>query len=189
MKYINGHYQGPYRLAMYGKDIIEEWISYDYWKLSIDLTTVTVVNPPSTTMLISKKWTKDYLLYLYNKVGNDYSWWYMNYSNADELDEFLSGDKSFITLISNGEPAGFCVINFDTNNVEYFGLLPNFIGLGLGKTFLLDCVNHARHRTNTLWLYTTDLDHPRALSTYMSVGFKIIEARTVSEYYPVFSLV
>lgn len=187
MIYSNAHYQGPYRLAMYGKDIIEKWISYDYYKLCIDLNTFQQSHP-STDILISDKWTKDYLLYLYNKVGRDYSWWYMNYMENVELDAFLSGNKSFITLISNGEPAGFCIINFDNNNVEYFGLLPDFINQGLGKSFLKDCVSHACCRTKKLWLYTTNFDHPRALAIYKSIGFNIIEHRHVSEYYPVHCL-
>lgn len=187
MIYSNAHYQGPYRYGMYGRDVIEKWVSYDYYKLSIDLNTRQTFLP-SNEILISNRWTKDYFLYLYNKVGNDYNWWYANYMENVELDTFLSGNKSFITLISNGEPAGFCIINFDNNNIEYFGLLPDFINQGLGECFLNNCVAHAAQKTDKLWLYTTNFDHPRALATYKSVGFNIVEHRTVSEYYPVHCL-
>jgi len=57
-------------------------------------------------------------------------------------------------------------------DVAYFGLLPHFIGHGLGAYLLSWAVDDAwRHAPERLWLHTCSLDHPRALRLYQRAGF------------------
>jgi hypothetical protein len=80
-------------------------------------------------------------------------------------------------LHAGGVPAGYAEFNrknLPVMAIAYFGLMPDFIGRGLGKYFLNWAVDHA-------WSYdgvervtvdTCSLDHPRALSSYQRAGFQ-----------------
>ena len=68
--------------------------------------------------------------------------------------------------------------------IAYFGLLPGFIGRGLGG-FLL---NWAIHRawlmeTERVWLHTCQYDHPQALSVYLKAGFSIYDEQVEMQPY------
>ena len=84
-------------------------------------------------------------------------------------------------LFADGRLAGLAELDLrDPPDVElaYFGVLPAFIGQGLGR-FLLDwAVHHVwRGRPRRLWVHTCDLDHPRALDVYQKAGFRIYDRR------------
>jgi GNAT superfamily N-acetyltransferase len=91
-------------------------------------------------------------------------------------------------LWADGVPAGYVELDRrEPPGVEigYFGLMPEFIGQGLGA-FLLDwAIRHAwRARPRRLWLHTCDLDHPRALAFYQKLGFRIYDRRTTEAHLP-----
>jgi hypothetical protein len=180
-------YQGPAKYAMYGQEFMQEWFTYTYYKLSATLNRAWDLTP-CTTLTVSPKWTPDYFLYMYNKVGKDYKWWYFNWKEPKEVEEYLQEKKAFITLLVDGEPSGFAIVkneDDDSCNLEYFGLMNHVHGRGLGKKFLLDIMRLASYSRNNIWVYTTDLDHPAALPTYKSCGFKVLQEKLVSEYYPI----
>jgi GNAT superfamily N-acetyltransferase len=82
----------------------------------------------------------------------------------------------------DGVPAGLAELDRrDLPDVElaYFGIMPEFIGQGLGR-FLLDwAIHHAwRARPRRFWVHTCDLDHPRALEVYQKAGFRIYDRQT-----------
>ena len=53
-----------------------------------------------------------------------------------------------------------------------FGLVPAFIGQGLGSYFLAWAVNRAWQREpRRVWVHTCSLDHPAALPAYVRAGF------------------
>ena len=66
----------------------------------------------------------------------------------------------------------------DETFIAYFGLVPEFIGRGLGRFFLDWAVDrawdlgHARVRVQTC-----DLDHPAALPNYERAGFRRCDER------------
>ncbi len=67
----------------------------------------------------------------------------------------------------------------------YFGLLPAFIGLGLGGALLTDVVQRAwAMGARRVWLHTCDLDHPRALANYQARGFRIFKVEEGEEQLP-----
>ena len=65
--------------------------------------------------------------------------------------------------------------------IAYFGLLPPFIGQGMGGALLSDAVAAAwEFGAKRIWLHTCSMDHPSALANYQARGFKIFE--TVDDY-------
>jgi GNAT superfamily N-acetyltransferase len=67
----------------------------------------------------------------------------------------------------------------------YFGLLPAFIGRGLGAELLHAAVERAwAVATSRVWVHTCTLDHPRALANYQSRGFRIYETVEKMERLP-----
>jgi GNAT superfamily N-acetyltransferase len=60
--------------------------------------------------------------------------------------------------------------------IAYFGLLPDFIGRGLGSTLLTSAIENAWGWAPTpsrIWVHTCNRDHPNALKNYQARGFKI----------------
>ena len=55
----------------------------------------------------------------------------------------------------------------------FFGLMPDFIGRGLGRWLLEKAVDAAWSAPDVgrVWVHTCNLDHPRALGLYQKVGF------------------
>ena len=75
-------------------------------------------------------------------------------------------------------PAGFAELERAADgSVEmvYFGLLPDFVGRGVGRAFLDAVVGRAWDSgTTRVWLHTCTLDHPRALANYLAGGFRVV---------------
>ena len=79
-------------------------------------------------------------------------------------------------LLFQGTPAGYFELNTEGRDVElaYFGLLPPFVGKGLGGGLLSAAIENAwGAETNRVWVHTSSLDHPYALKNYQARGFKI----------------
>lgn len=60
--------------------------------------------------------------------------------------------------------------------IAYFGLLPEFIGRGLGGALLTSAIEQAWRTTPTVtrvWVHTCTSDHPRALANYQARGLAI----------------
>ena len=58
--------------------------------------------------------------------------------------------------------------------IAYFGLLPGFIGRGLGATLLAAAVRRGwALPAARVWLHTSSHDHPHALANYLARGFRI----------------
>jgi GNAT superfamily N-acetyltransferase len=79
--------------------------------------------------------------------------------------ELLVGDASagFFELRKSGD---------DEVEIAYFGLVPAFIGRGLGGALLTTAVEEAwRFGGRRVWLHTCTLDSPHALPNYKARGF------------------
>ncbi len=59
--------------------------------------------------------------------------------------------------------------------IVYFGLLPEFIGQGLGGALLSAAVGRAWEVRDTkrVWVHTCSQDHENALSNYLARGFEL----------------
>ncbi len=79
----------------------------------------------------------------------------------------------------DGEPSGFAELDRrqpDEIELVQFGLLPGFIGQGLGKWFLQWTIDKAwSYEPKRFWLHTCTLDHPTALPNYLKAGFALFK--------------
>ena len=81
-----------------------------------------------------------------------------------------------------GTPAGyFELARRDAGQVEIamFGLLPPFIGRGVGGALLTAALRRAwEEGTRRVWLHTESSDHPHALANYQARGMRVYKTET-----------
>ena len=116
----------------------------------------------------------EYRKYYYG-VGEKWHWLDRIVMLDEELFEKINADnvEIFIFYINN-EPAGYAEFLIEPKYTEivYFGLLPGFIGKGLGKYFLQWVIEKAwNYNPEWIQLNTCTLDHPNALPNYKTAGF------------------
>ena len=115
---------------------------------------------------------------LYNEVRGPWLWWLRRVMPDKALARHLASHTLALYLLRvDGEVAGFFELDasyWPLVNLNYFGLLPRFIGRGLGRMFL-DCAVDAAFTGNSplrgLSVNTCNADHPRALPNYLAAGF------------------
>ncbi len=121
--------------------------------------------------------TLSFYRYLYDTIGADWLWTQRRRMPAEALIAVLRDPAVEINVLwVAGVPAGYAELDWrHAPEVElaYFGLIPEYIGQGLGG-FLLDWAIARAWRTGPrrLWVHTCDLDHPNALAVYQKAGFR-----------------
>jgi GNAT superfamily N-acetyltransferase len=123
--------------------------------------------------------TTGFYRYLYDAIGRDWLWYERKLLDDAALAAIIHDPRVEVNVLwADGVPAGLAELDFRAPDVElaYFGVLPEFIGQGLGR-FLLDWALRYvwRSRPRRLWVHTCDLDHPRALKVYQKAGFRIYD--------------
>lgn len=116
--------------------------------------------------------------FLYSAVGGDWYWvdrlgWtyaqWLAYLDRPELETWVG--------YSAGTPAGYFELEEqEGGNIElaYFGLLPQFVGKGLGGRLLTAAIQRAwEKQPRRVWVHTCSLDHPSALANYLARGFQV----------------
>jgi GNAT superfamily N-acetyltransferase len=127
---------------------------------------------------------------LYNEVGGKWLWWLRRVMPDELLARHLASPAVDVRVLRvDGETAGF----FETDagtwpdvNLNYFGLMPQMIGRGLGKNLLaaaIDSVFQGAPGLRGLTVNTCTADHPRALPNYLAAGF--VEMRRVREVWDI----
>lgn len=115
---------------------------------------------------------------LYDVVGEDYNWRMRRKMTEAELLSIIHDPlNEFHVLHVDSVPAGFAELDRrEPNNeieLKQFGLVPSFIGQGLGKWFLQAIVDKVwSYQPKRFWVHTCTLDHPKALPNYLNAGFK-----------------
>ncbi len=117
-------------------------------------------------------------LYLQKTVGGPWQWDERLALTEDELDAIIHNPEVDLLVLYCGRAiAGFCEMDrrcFPDIEIKFFGLMPEFIGQGLGSYFLNRAIAAAwEHCPMRLWLHTDTNDHPRAVSTYERAGFQV----------------
>jgi GNAT superfamily N-acetyltransferase len=80
-----------------------------------------------------------------------------------------------------GTPFGYIELDQKGADLELstFGLLPQFIGQGLGGFFLSEAIRVAWElQPERVWVHTCTLDHKYALNNYLARGFSIYKKET-----------
>jgi GNAT superfamily N-acetyltransferase len=115
--------------------------------------------------------------FFYTAVGGDWYWidrlgWtyeqWRSWVDRPELETWAA--------YQDGTPAGYFELEAqpgDSIEIAYFGLLPAFIGRGLGGWLLTAAIKRGWQRGAVrVWLHTCSLDHPQALANYLARGFR-----------------
>jgi GNAT superfamily N-acetyltransferase len=126
----------------------------------------------------AKKPTVAFYRFLYNTVGQPYNWHSRGRLPDAELAALIQDPLNEVhVLYADGTPAGFAeLVRRTPDEIELiqFGLMPEFIGQGLGKWFLQWAIDKAfSYGPRRFWLHTCTLDHPAALPNYLKAGFKL----------------
>lgn len=121
---------------------------------------------------------------LYDAVGNDFHWLDRRHTPDAALAAILEDPRTELHVLNvAGTPAGFAELDRrhpEEIELTQFGLLPGFIGRGLGKWFLNWTVDKAwSYQPSRFWLHTCTLDHPAALPNYLQAGFEVFDRQTV----------
>lgn len=134
--------------------------------------------------------------FLYATVGARWSWFgrlpwdharWMAYLDRPEL-------ETWVGYVS-GAPIGYFELerqdHLETGRaveIVYFGLLPRFIGKGLGGALLSAAIDRGWQLLGDgggrVWVHTCDLDHPRALANYQARGLAIFRTEQRLEELP-----
>jgi GNAT superfamily N-acetyltransferase len=131
--------------------------------------------PGTSFELLSKPVdVNEYRKYYYG-VGEKYFWLDRMVMPDEELYQKINASNVDIFIFNtDNEPAGYIEFAREEKFVEivYFGLMPAFIGKGLGKNFLQWVIAKAwSYQPQWIQLNTCTLDHPNALGTYKKAGF------------------
>jgi GNAT superfamily N-acetyltransferase len=135
--------------------------------------------------------TPSYYRYLYDTVGEPGLWYERSQLDADALKAVIQDERIALYVLSyGGVPAGFAELDMRPENtvrrrdtlLAYFGLVPDFIGRGLGRFFLSSIIDIAWQRPDIdrLVVRTCTLDHPAALSLYQKCGFSATRQQTTT---------
>ena len=130
-----------------------------------------------TVLLAADEPPVRYFLNMYDAVGSEYEWTDQHKKPLLEVEGFLHDSSvTMFTLMRNGWPAGFFILDARVEgecDLAYFGLVPEAVGLGLGKYLLHTAILMGWDLPNVtkLTVNTNSLDHPRALPLYQKAGF------------------
>ncbi len=127
--------------------------------------------------------------FLYASVGADWCWYsrlpwdyarWLEYLDRPEL-------ETWVAYVS-GTPAGYFELERQPgDNVEivYFGLMPHFIGKGMGGALLSAAISRAWEMgAARVWVHTCSLDHPQARRNYEARGFTVFRIEEKVETLP-----
>jgi GNAT superfamily N-acetyltransferase len=108
----------------------------------------------------------------YSRLGWDYARWLA----------YLQGPVETWVAYVAGTPAGYFELERQAQGdteLAFFGLMPSFVGKGLGGGLLTDAIARAWDAGATrVWVHTCDLDHPHALRNYEARGFRVFKVVT-----------
>lgn len=122
--------------------------------------------------------------HLYDSVGSDYHWLSRRKLSDQDLARVLGDPRNELHVLNRHDAAaGFAELDRRCpNEIELvqFGLLPGFIGQGIGKRFLQWTIDRVwSYEPRRFWLHTCSLDHPAASPNYLKAGFRICKRETI----------
>jgi len=120
---------------------------------------------------------------LYREVGKNYYWTdRLPWTDEDIQTHLQQPEVSLWLMTYHEEIAGYFELKKESDGateIAYFGLMPRFIGRGLGKHLLTCAVEQAwTDGAKRVWLHTCTDDDPAALPNYLKRGFKSFKTET-----------
>lgn len=121
------------------------------------------------------------------RIGAPYGWKSARRTDEEWTAWFARCPARMFWLLSfEGEPAGIASYDLrsgddgDEVEIETFGLLPDFVGKGLGGYALTLAIQRAWQLSpavSRIWLHTSTMDHPHALPNYHRRGFRTFNTK------------
>ena len=127
--------------------------------------------------------------FLFMAVGSPWRWYSrLAWQRSDWESYLASPDVQTWIGYLKGTPFGYFELEMQSNDdveITFFGLLPAFIGQGLGSYLLTRTIKQAwAMGASRVWVHTCTLDHPTALGNYQNRGFKTFKVETEWEDIP-----
>jgi GNAT superfamily N-acetyltransferase len=156
-------------------------------KLEMIITYLEMTSPPTPrtpmhraepiSIIRARRPTVSYYRYLYDAVGAPWMWFERKVLDDSSLAAIIQDPRvSVYVMYTDGVPAGYVELDARVAGeveIAYFGLLPEFIGRGLGRYLLEWTVDTAfSQELSRLWVHTCNHDHPGALANYQRCGFQ-----------------
>jgi GNAT superfamily N-acetyltransferase len=121
--------------------------------------------------------------FFYTAVGGDLFWLDRIAWTYDRWMAWLDRPEAETWIGSvAGTPAGYFELEHQaegSTEIAYFGLLPRFVGQGLGGALLSAAVERTwASGARRVWLHTCSLDHAAALPAYQARGFRVFKTVT-----------
>jgi GNAT superfamily N-acetyltransferase len=121
--------------------------------------------------------------FLYCAVGDSWRWLEKRTWSEEQWRSYIETDRlRTFAAYYDGSPAGYYELRRDDESgiqIEYFGLLPAFVGRGFGGALLTSALEQAwAGNPARVWVHTCTLDHPAALSNYQARGMKVYRVET-----------
>ena len=160
------------------------------WYLQFEGTPPAQVTLPADVVLTEAEIPSPELSqFLFRTVGGPWRWFSRLSWNYQQWLDYLTQQQVRTWILAvKGTPAGYIeLLKHADQSVEikFFGLLPQFIGKGLGAPLAKAAVMlAAQWTTGKIWLHTCSADHPSALKNYQHAGFVITQTETSVEALP-----
>lgn len=124
----------------------------------------------------------EFAWFLYAAVGRRWGWVdRLEWSLEEWAEHARREDVSLHVAWVDDAPAGYVEYRLDLPEavqIWYFGLLPSYMGRGLGGELLARAVERAwSWEPGRVWLHTCSLDAPAALENYRARGFRVYDER------------
>ena len=145
------------------------------------------VEKPSEDYSVELVDPKDFQLnkFFYKNIGKNYQWVdRLIWTDLDWI-KYISDERLFTYILKNkNEISGFFELLFDKKTKEteiaYFGILEECFGKKLGGYLLSNAIKSSFNLgCQRVLVHTCSLDHPNALSNYISRGMKVFKKEVI----------
>lgn len=155
---------------------------------SLEMTSATQLRPgrrpePEPVLLAARRPAPELSRFFYALVGGPWHWVDRRDWSAAQWTEWVDRpEHRLVTCWADGVPAGYFELEQQDRDVElvYFGLVPGFLGVGLGGWLLTEALRAAWTfpGAERVWLHTCSLDGPAALANYRARGLTVFAETT-----------
>lgn len=141
---------------------------------------------PTPLILRAEIVSPEFSRFLYTAVGGDWHWIdRLSWNRARWQQHLDRMDVQTWVLYAQGTPAGYVELERQTGaqvEIAYFGLMPDFIGRGLGGHLLSVGIEKAwAMNAQRVWVHTCSLDGQHALANYQSRGMTLYKTETTQK--------
>ena len=127
--------------------------------------------------------------FFYAAIGGDWYWIDRLPWTYEQWMTYLTrfGHETWVAYV-RGTPVGYFELDGELDGdieLAYFGILPQFVGRGIGGYLLMAAIQRAWEKNPIrVWLHTSSFDHPQALKNYLARGFRFVRNETCPKELP-----